>query len=195
MAGTRTLQVRHRRLDVTVPAGTLQAAPQQTVWNLGWVVVDSITVRIPPGPSGLTGIAILYAGVPIVPSEQPGVFWVGDDQKEVWELGWEISGPFTVVTYNLDIYDHTFYLNAQVRDIVLVQAGAVQAGATVVTALPLTTPPSDQELADAASEMSVEEPLPEVPASVGVPEGQVVSPGISDQYGPGQRRAVGPGPL
>jgi hypothetical protein len=160
----RTLQVRNLRFDMVVPAGTAQATPLLTLWNLGKVVVDKISVRVPPGPSGLAGLAIHYAGVPIVPSDQPGVFFVGDDQEWDWEIGWEISGPFTLVTYNTDIYPHTFYMAAQVRDITLVAAGAAEAGATIVTSIGPPAGPSAEELSGA-----VAEPPPEGPAGTETP--------------------------
>lgn len=151
MAGTRTLQQRHVRLEVVVPSGTAKATPQSTSWNLGRVVVDQIDLRVPPGPSGLAGLAILYAGVPIIPSEQPGTFFVGDDEAFSWPLTWEISGPFTVQTYNTDIYPHTLYLTAHVRDLVLVQPGTTQAGAVVTTTIAVPADPSEAELAAAVA--------------------------------------------
>jgi len=183
MANTRTLQVRNVRFDMAVPPGTAKAVPLLTAWNLGKVVVDQISVRVPPGHSGLTGLAVHYAGVPIVPTDQPGVFFVGDDQEWVWTIGWEISGPFTLVTYNTDIYTHTFYLAAQVRDISLVVAGATEAGGTIVTTVGPSAGPSVEELADAVTQPPAEEPPAETPPATPAPgtqpgQVQVPQPGV-----------------
>ncbi len=167
MPQTRTLQVRYVTRQELVAAGTAKAAPQSTSWSLGRVILESLNLRIPPGPSGLAGIAVLYAGVPIIPSEQPGVFWVGDDEQWDVDIAWEISGPLTIQTYNVDGYDHTFLLRAKVRDIALGPAGGATVGQVVVTSVPDTTAPSADELTAAVGTgPSAEEP-PAEPASLG----------------------------
>lgn len=167
MPQTRTLQVRHVVRQEFVPAGTAKSAPQNTDWDLGKVTLESLNIRIPPGPSGLAGIAVLYAGVRIIPSEQVGTFWIGDDEQWDLEIGWEISGPLTIKTYNTDAYDHTFLLRAKVRDITLGPAGGAPVGQVIVTSVPDTTPPAADELAAVlGTEPSAEQP-PEEPASLG----------------------------
>lgn len=163
MAQTRTLQVRYVKRDQTVAAGVAQATPVSAAWDLGKVILERLRIRLPPGHAGLTGLAILYSGVPIVPSEQPGVFLVGDDEVFETDVNWEISGPLTLSLFNTDIYSHTFYLAATVRDIALVAAGTTGAGTTVLQAVPETPGPSDQQIAEAIGT------LPPVPADEGTP--------------------------
>lgn len=163
MPQTRTLQVRYVRRDQTVNAGVAKASPVTASWDLGTVVLDSVNVRVPPGPSGLAGLAILYSGVNVVPSEQPGVFLVGDDEAWEFDIGVEVSGPLTLQLYNTDIYPHTFYLRAKVRDIAVVFAGAVSAGLTVVTSVGGGGGPSEGELAGAVAGPPPEEAPPPAP--------------------------------
>lgn len=133
------------------------------------MILESLHLRIPPGPSGLAGIAVLYAGVPIIPSEQPGVFWIGDDEQWEIDIGWEISGPLTIRTYNIDAYDHTFLLRAKVRDIALIVGGPTQAGQVAVAVIPDSTGPSDDELAAAVVQAPEVPSTTEQPASLYLP--------------------------
>lgn len=167
---TRHLDTRYIKRDQVVNQGVAKATPTVTSWDLGHVRLEGLRIRIPPGPSGLAGINISYAGVSIAPSEQPGEFWVGDDEIFDLDVGVEITLPLTLTLYNTDIYPHTFYLSASVKDMVLVTAGAVTAGETILATVPGSSPPSDAALDAALAESPPElvEPLG-VPASVGEP--------------------------
>ena len=101
---------------VTVPHGTAKASPQVTTWSLGNVLLYRLAVRVPAGHAGLTGISVIYNGVAILPFGQPPDFIVttgetlGQDFNEE-----EVSAPLTIQTYNTDIFDHSFYLRADIN--------------------------------------------------------------------------------
>ncbi len=105
-----TVAQRFTPLSVTTPAGTPKASPQTTPLNLGDVRLDRIFWRIPPGPSALCGIAITQAGTNIWPWGVIGTYLVGDDEYDDVPIGAEISAGISIVTYNTDIYPHTWYL-------------------------------------------------------------------------------------
>lgn len=104
------------RFEVTVTAGTAKATPQVNTWNIARNYLNNLAVRVPNGHVGLTGIVVLYGGVAIFPWGQPPGYLVTNaetvDQDFEQE---EISAAFTIQTYNTDIFDHTFYLRADVN--------------------------------------------------------------------------------
>lgn len=99
-----------RSFQVTVPAGTLQSAPQQTELTMPAREVDSIEIVVPPGPQGEMGFALTSGGKTIIP-EQLGEWIVADDEKITWELQNQIdSGGWQLTAYNTGAYDHVVYL-------------------------------------------------------------------------------------
>ena len=103
----------------TVPTGNPSSAPITLVDSIGDVWVNSVNVRIPPGHCGQTGIQIQYAGVPIVPWNDPTTFIVEDDKDYNFDIDFEFDQSLTVILYNNGFYDHTFYVRWNVTPIVL----------------------------------------------------------------------------
>lgn len=112
---SRTLHRQLRTQQVTVPAGTLQAAPQTTAWDLGAVIVEWVEVMIPKGHAGLTGVHLDYQGVALVPFATPPEFLVARDETVRVPVDLEIGAPLSVVSYNLDVFSHSFYWRAFVN--------------------------------------------------------------------------------
>lgn len=104
-----TVSQRYGVLDVTTPAGTAIGDPLTTPLVLGDVRLDRIDCRIPPGPSGLVGVSIQQTGTQIWPWGVLGTWIVGDDESFQVPIGTEIDSGITVVSYNLDTFDHTIY--------------------------------------------------------------------------------------
>lgn len=115
---------------VTCTKGTAKATPQINSWSLGNVLVYSLAIRVPNGHAGLTGIAVLYNGIAIFPWGQPVTYLVttGETVKQDFELQ-EASAPLTIQTYNTDIFDHSFYLRADITQDL--SAGGSGAGGSV----------------------------------------------------------------
>jgi hypothetical protein len=98
--------------DLVVPAGTPAAAPSVFVFDLPDGILQRITLVVPAGHSGLTGVQLTLAGTPIVPY---GVLpWIiADDYTDSWEIDQEVNGgQVRLQGYNLDVYPHTFYVRA-----------------------------------------------------------------------------------
>lgn len=119
----KTLHVRYVEREIQVASGTPLAAPQAFTWDLGVVHLLAVRVRIPPGPLGLAGIAVLAGNVAILPFSGRGAltatteaFFRGDDADWVFDVALDVDLPLTVRAYNTDIYAHTFILRATVTD-------------------------------------------------------------------------------
>jgi len=99
-----------RSFQVLVPAGTPQAAPQQTALTMPAREVQSIEILVPPGPRGQLGFALSSGGNTVIP-EQLGEWIVTDDEKITWELQNQIdSGGWELTAYNTGDYAHTVYI-------------------------------------------------------------------------------------
>lgn len=96
--------------QITIPAGTPQSAPVSVAITMPAREVESINVKVPPGPSGLMGFALTMNGRNVVPIVQ-GTYIVTDDRDLDFPLtGLPNSGQWQVTGYNTDIYDHSIYV-------------------------------------------------------------------------------------
>jgi hypothetical protein len=95
---------------VTIPAGTLESAPQTTDLNIGVWTVEAIRWRVPPGPNGNVGWNLSMAGTTVIPAA--GQNWIiANDESDTWELENLIdSGAWQFVGYNTGTNDHTVYV-------------------------------------------------------------------------------------
>ncbi|MGH3571176.1 MAG: hypothetical protein ACRDUW_05005 [Pseudonocardiaceae bacterium] len=102
---------RYVPLDVTTAATTFpDTSPQTTDPALGDVWMYKIELRIPSGHAGLTGIAITYAGVTIVPWSANLAWILGDNDYLTFDVNDEVGQSLRVVTYNDDVISHTHHL-------------------------------------------------------------------------------------
>lgn len=102
-------------VKVTCTKGTAQASPQVNTWNIGNVSLYSLTVRVPNGHVGLTGIVLLYNGIAIFPWGQPPGYLVTNYETVKQDFSREeISSPLTIQTYNTDMFDHSFFIRADI---------------------------------------------------------------------------------
>jgi hypothetical protein len=104
-----------RQFQVTTPAGRLITNPLVTDLTMPARRVESIRIRIPPGPSGQLGFALGSAGQRVIPWNANGWF-VGDDEIINLPLADQIdSGAWQLQSYNTGSQPHTllvtFYLN------------------------------------------------------------------------------------
>lgn len=117
VAVDHSLHVRKVFNSLTVPKGTASSAPATAPWDLGSVVIVNIEVMIPPGHAGLTGLAIAYSGQQLVPWANGNAWLKGDDLTRVIPFDFQVGRPLTLSGFNTDIFDHTFYLLAEVTDL------------------------------------------------------------------------------
>lgn len=112
---------------MTVPPSTAIAAPTSTDMEFQPAEVVGIEIDIPDGHSGLTGLAIAYGHQPVLPYS-PGAWIIGNDDKIEWALhNLTDSGTFQAITYNLDIFPHSFYVRFLVDDYNAAQDGGLLA--------------------------------------------------------------------
>ena len=100
-----------RSFQVTIPAGTQQAAPLVTDVSFPSREVERITVKVPPGPSGLMGFALTMNGHRVIPLNS-GAWIITDDHTYHWAMTdlpntgqWQVSG------FNTVIYDHSLFVD------------------------------------------------------------------------------------
>lgn len=96
-----------RSYDVTTPAGTAQASPLTTAMTFPVRKIDSIEIRVPPGPRGELGFRIATKGVQVWPIT-PGAWIATDDEVVTIPVDdAPTSGDWELTTYNTGIYPHT----------------------------------------------------------------------------------------
>lgn len=107
----------------TVPAMTPAATPEAAALSFNPGEVVGLGIVIPDGHHGLTGIAIAYGNVPVIPFAADS--WiVGNDEPIEWPLhGLPDTGSFSAIMFNLDRFAHTFYLRFLINEIGVGGAG------------------------------------------------------------------------
>lgn len=101
---------------VTIPAGTLKAAPVTVpfVWQEGIVTV--IEIDVPPGPSGLMGFHVTQSGSQVIP-RTIGQDIITDDHYFIWPIeDFPTGAKWAVVGYNLDGYDHSIQFHFHINE-------------------------------------------------------------------------------
>jgi hypothetical protein len=99
-----------RTFAVTTPAGTLASAPLVTSLAMPARLVRTLRIRVPPGPAGQLGIALVSGGQQMLP-EAAGTYLVMDDEAVEWPLDGQLeTGAWQLRSYNTGRWDHTVYL-------------------------------------------------------------------------------------
>jgi hypothetical protein len=120
--------------SVTIPAGTLQAAPVIISIGIPPRIVNQIDVVVPPGPSGLMGFQIGMVGQQIIP-RNCNAWIITDGEKISWPVqNQNDSGAWQVIGYNTDIYDHTIQVKLLVDLAVTADTGPASPAAQATTA-------------------------------------------------------------
>lgn len=114
---SRQLRARFLVLNINTPLNTPIATPLSTQWDLGNQELTRLSIMVPRGHNGLTGIKVLYDGVAIFPFTLPQQFLIANGETVGEEIGFEVSHPLTIVTYNTDIFAHRFYLRCTIADL------------------------------------------------------------------------------
>lgn len=105
------------KLDFTVPANTPKTAPITTPFTLEDAILVSMTIVVPPGHVGLTGIRIVRSQQQVIPFGNLS-FLVMDNEKLEIDLNEEIQRKALVASaFNTDIFPHTFYIRAVIADL------------------------------------------------------------------------------
>lgn len=113
------IDVAAKYLTTTVTLAKNVTTQTQTV-TLGERLLESVDVYFAPGHAGLTGVALSYGGVTILPWNQGGQFLIGNNERRLFELGIHVSGLVTITTRNQDkAYAHTIVLTWKLTELVL----------------------------------------------------------------------------
>lgn len=102
---------------ITTPAETAQDSPQSTDWELPQGTLVQVTVVIPDGHAGLTGVALRYSGEHVFPFEADS--WIeGNGEEVTYPLEFDVGGSAVqVLTFNTDdTYEHDHILRVVHRD-------------------------------------------------------------------------------
>ncbi len=103
-------------LPVTVPAGTPIAAPVSVSLPLEDATLSKLTVTVPDGHNGQTGIRVLQSNQQVIPWDNDS-YLVANDRTISVEFGSQIGASGIVIkAYNIGIYDHTFYVEVTISD-------------------------------------------------------------------------------
>jgi len=111
---------------LTIPPNTSKDNPKEAKITLEGDILTEVTIVIPPGHAGLTGIALFYGIEQIAPLPS-GEWLIGDNQVIPWVERWEIpegKAEITLRGYNEDdTYEHSFICRLEVepREVVEVQ--------------------------------------------------------------------------
>lgn len=119
---------------VATTAGTQSTAPLVTPVTFGGqVMLNQVTVRIPPGHCGTTGLQVVLAGAVIFPYNAPTEWLIGDDYTIPVVFNLLVDTQLRIQTYNVDVRTHRHFLDIQVTDL---DVGAVgDANAVALTGL------------------------------------------------------------
>jgi len=122
-------------LPVTVAAGTAVATPQQTVWPLEFNKLSYISVMVPPGHNGNTGIRFQRSTQQVIPRGN-SIPLIANSETVLIDVDEELTeSKLVVLTYNTDIYDHTFYLRALMTDLPSIGSGGALPPPIIASAL------------------------------------------------------------
>lgn len=128
-----TVATRTGLFDVSTPPGTALATPQSTPIVLGDSLLSKVTIRVPAGHCGTTGIQVVFNGTVIVPWENDNTWLVADNEEIEALVGTEVDQQLTVNTYNTDIWQHTHYMRFEYTPMTLTQSGL-----TIATVQPVS---------------------------------------------------------
>lgn len=96
---------------VTIPASTPITTPATTTLGFADGIVRQIDIRVPPGPAGLMGFVIAYAGVSIVPATDGTWLTMNNEQWSYPVANNPTGGQWQLIGYNTDtLYAHTVYV-------------------------------------------------------------------------------------
>ena len=116
-------------------AGTAASAYTTTDVGISTVLLHCMEVRIPPGPNGLTGIALVDSGAFIIPHSDAVPSWiVGNNDLLRYEYEKELGKNVALATYNTGSYNHTW----QVRLIYTPMSAVAASEPSIEVITPLT---------------------------------------------------------
>lgn len=103
--------------DVTCPASTPSSAPLEVAFNDVPANLMAVTIVIPDGHAGLTGIALAYGHQPVLP-RTPGAFISGNDEVVRFDMSNYPTGPpWSAFVCNNDLTSHAWEVRLEYDEI------------------------------------------------------------------------------
>lgn len=102
---------------VTTTITTAARVNATTIITLGNRIVDAVEILFAAGHVGLTGVAISYNGVQMIPYGQVGAFIFGDNVRLPFKLGIYGPGKWTITTHNGDTAPHLHQLTWSLHEL------------------------------------------------------------------------------
>lgn len=111
--------------DVTVPSGTVQAAPLVTALPFTEGRVQALHVTFPDGCVGLVGAQVSYGGRQVIPANE-GTFLRANGRTIAYPLqGYPTGDRWQLVAYNTDVYGHSLIIEIEVNDLSTSELAAI----------------------------------------------------------------------
>jgi hypothetical protein len=124
--------------SVTTPPGTTPAAPQSTPFPLEDANLETVTILIPDGHAGLTGIRVMMANQEIIPWSNSD-WLVSNNEVITVTVNSQVTITGLVIeTYNLDAFSHSHWVRAAITDL-NTNPGTLTASPAVIPAADLST--------------------------------------------------------
>lgn len=130
---------------VTVTAGTVKAAPSSTVWKLEDAFITTVTIIVPDGHSGLTGIRLLRSFQQVIPYGNDDWIVANNDEIVIPYNGEITASGLSIQTYNTDVFDHSFNLRCVITDS-LPGSGSIVSPIPIISNGLLNLPPSPAQV-------------------------------------------------
>lgn len=105
-----SVQDEHQVWNVTPAVGTTPLAPQTDTFAVPLRKLQRVTLRVPAGHQGLTGIEIETQGLQLVPFNQPGTYIIADNDRFDFDIAVQVDGSLKAKSFNKDVWPHTFYM-------------------------------------------------------------------------------------
>lgn len=124
------------------PAGTAPTAPQTTNLITGWLYINRVRYRFPPGPMGCLGFFLTTGNNQIIPWP-PSQPWITDNDAEyVVDFRGQAGSGLQVVTANVGNFAHQLFLTIEYYDAATIAAVNTPAllGTTLLSSEMLNTP-------------------------------------------------------
>lgn len=109
---------------MVTPAGTAIASPQTTTLVTGWLYLNTVRYRFPPGPMGCLGFYITSGNNQIIPFPPSQRWIVGEDEEYVVDYKGSAGSGLQCVTANVGTYQHELLLTIEYYDVATVASSS-----------------------------------------------------------------------
>lgn len=105
------------QLTVSTMPGTTPDSPLVTQFPVEDSILQSITILIPDGHSGLTGIRLLQADQEIIPWSNND-WLISNNEIVTVNVDTQVSATaLSIETYNTDVFAHSHWIRAVIADL------------------------------------------------------------------------------